>query len=262
MRIHNIQKVKKREMCIVVIFIVMIIKSVWDVVHLYFISKVENLTPGEDYCAHLNHVFLLGTGRSGSTSISQMLRNAGIFLHGEHAGILKDVLSFERKIVDTYNHPNAQSWFRTGEVDYHDRIKKYADLLYPFICKDNDYTQCGFKEVRYLEIEELSFLRKIFPCAKIILNYRKNVEKQISRQKELWNYSINASRANENFITYHKKDNNSFLIRTEDIDVVHMNRMIEWLGIYHCRFSDVSASNRGGWGYTEDTKGQCNPIRN
>ena len=208
-------------------------------------------------CDKKTHVILLGTGRSGSTSISHMLRNAGVFINGEHNGVILNLLEFERNVIRTYSNENSQSWFRNRELSREERFKSYARLMYPFICEDRTQSRCGFKEVRYLTSDEINFIRELFPCAKIIFNYRSDVQRQLESQKMLWDYSIDVNKTNAIFIESSGLDTKSTLIKTEDIQVHRMNELIQWLGVKHCEFKDVAVSNSGGWGYTEDDKGRC-----
>ena len=138
-------------------------------------------------------VFLLGTGRCGSTSIQkEFCLNTGIWLWGEHDGVLRGLKDWaervkgNRNIVDfcfknderaletivrnaDRNGDNDIAWlnrFRTGAFD---EILRRAVLI---MCAENvppDKARWGFKEIRYGPEDRVAeSLLAVFPGSSIV----------------------------------------------------------------------------------------------
>jgi hypothetical protein len=213
----------------------------------------------EEKCESERYVILLGTGRSGSTTIATMLREAGIKMTGEHAGVIHELRNLDKQVETMYGHPNTQSWLRYRTMERNDRLAFYRRFLQELFCHTGEKDAlCGFKEVRYLDDGIITFIRELFPCARVVLNYRRDVEAQIRSQQKLWDFSINATQSNEVFrrqAESHPDD--TFLLATEDLNVQNMNSLLKWLGITTCEFTRMAQSNKGDNGYRQDTRRFC-----
>jgi hypothetical protein len=110
----------------------------------------------------------------------------------------------------------------------------------------------GFKEIRYRSAAELDYLIHLFPCAKIIVNVRRDVVKQ--SESATWQKGAPAlQRENDWMIQWQQRNaRRSFFIALEDFTVPTFDRLAAWLGFPSCRFVRVAHSNARG-GYMPDS---------
>ena len=177
-----------------------------------FDTRLSDAVAGSCNACEDDWVIMVGTGRSGSTTVLEMLNSIpGVLINGEHNGQLWALLSAlnhatrgqygvesvdfvsvfgnysnmapDIDLIRARNHIQSvremQGVEDRGKVDA--ELKSYTER---FLCYVRWYfrhmlsVDCteggyrGFKEVRYATPALLAFLRDLFPCAKFILNYR------------------------------------------------------------------------------------------
>ena len=131
----------------------------------------------------------------------------------------------------------------------------------------DEYTILGFKTVRFhlgdWSVQEgAAFLRDNFPCSKIILNIRSNVDSQISSVDTNF---IQSGRTREELLQYNsfQKDlaeelgtDMAKLIDMKDWkdNVQIFNEVIQWLGFKGCAFRELVHENYNGYGRDTEHK--------
>jgi hypothetical protein len=192
-------------------------------------------------------MFIISTGRSGSTTLLKALRLVDtIRLIGE-----TNILS-ELEIL--YNGAAAIQMHRGLPVDETGillRLQHLYNILHDGENSKYDETEgvlLGSKEV-HLSSDVLPFLRKLFPCSRFIFNYRRNVEKQ----------SQSAFHKQTGSTVEQLRDNTAALLRAhdrlpvvsttlalEDFSRRSFDALLQWMGLCDCRFSDIGHYNYNG----------------
>ena len=207
-------------------------------------------------------LFVFGMGRSGSTTLKNMLNQVpGIYIGGELEGFMESVIEslrlFEKNRRSIENMANPNGHYKKTPLKMHMALQNVFKTYLGDV-PQNRYI--GFKEVRYFDIDQFN---KIFPGAKIIMNWRKNISKLIQSQIDAhFDYPIPYNRA-ELFKTKmentSKTMNDTFGLPLEDFTVENFNRLLTWLGIRGCHYTAVLHSNKNG--YEQDSsrvlEGKC-----
>eukprot|EP00040_Diaphanoeca_grandis_P043548 m.268400 g.268400 ORF g.268400 m.268400 type:complete len:268 (+) comp78342_c0_seq1:188-991(+) len=217
-----------------------------------------------DLCHDNKWVFVVATGRSGSTTIMSMLNSVpGMYISGENLNIEGSFLDLITKATTTgfdERLKNKGAWAHKKV----NRTKLLCDLqLYardaigvtPNLKPTIEFI--GWKEIRYGSIAQLDFLLTLFPCAKIIVNVRKDVMQQYNSQKKSWH--LNHSTADEEAdvrslqkrtdmtVAWEKKQNpaNTFFLPLEEFTIERFNEMIRWIGVDSgsCVFKHIAHTN-------------------
>ena len=141
----------------------------------------------------------VATGRSASTTLMYMLDALpDIRMSGEN----KNELHAIRRMIDNFKHPQASegSWKHSQVPSgaYSCAAQKMIETINPSVTtvdgtveEDDSYMIVGFKTIRLLqhvkegdeEKELVVSITEIFPCARIVINIRSEVEKQAKSQK-------------------------------------------------------------------------------
>ena len=121
----------------------------------------------------LTWVFVIGTGRSGSTTILEMLNQLpNTTLCGENFGMANGIAALASSLaeLDKQKHPSLP--FRHGPIDR----KKSFHLLHQYVWTaagiHANHGRVGFKTIRVRDPETLDAFKRVFPHAKYILNIR------------------------------------------------------------------------------------------
>jgi len=187
-------------------------------------------------------LFIFATGRSGSSTILDMVDGVPfVYIAGENKQFMTQVREMYEMPERTYNM-----------LQNHTMLCHVQGLLRDLLNFDNDAIFItGFKEISHCNWEDLRFFQRAFPCAKYILNYRKDLEKQIrsgmyrGRDQDKMRDKI--------------EDRTETLIRFADrhADIVyHMpleefgldlfNNLLRWMGVHDCNFTRMVHSNSHG----------------
>lgn len=206
---------------------------------------------GCDLCGASQHwLFILAAGRSGSTTLLEMVNQIpGIRLAGENFGGLSDL----RKLADNaqkVDHINTLAMLH-GTINRTDvlcSLQSYVRSIGGF--SDSDEI-IGFKEIRHNNKDDLAFFRELFPCARFIVNMRRNITALIESRSNLgWkteDYKV--KEAAEVLESWQRKHHAiSYLMRLEDdFTTKGFNNLLSWLGVKGCQFKSVVHKNKKGY---------------
>lgn len=211
----------------------------------------------EDGC-ELNWLFQISTGRSGSTSLMNMLNQLpNVYIAGENGGIMNKLYDLHTLSIRT-----GYSESKTKGAWWHHRINRFTlqrnmrTYVESAIGIDSyNYSWVGFKEIRHKDTDVLDFMMTLFPCSKFIVNIRQDVA---SQSKSAWygsnknNISEKLLHTNEKLIKWCKMNpERVFTISLEEFTLENLNRLASWLGFPNCKYFRISHSNKHS-GYNID----------
>jgi len=206
-------------------------------------------------------IFLLGSGRSGTTLLMKILNSVDdIMLYGEHGGFLKQIaesyfLNFtDYEIKKRFINEVEPDLVFTKKYEYNmgypwlhwygkDTIKRnYKKFVESFFNPDKLSKRVfwGFKEIRYgIGDQVLEMLIDLYPNARFVLIARDPVDviaSQLVMGKwgDLNNIVKNWASQNDHMLKFYSKNKeNCFLIKYEEMiskDSDKLNHLFEWLG--------------------------------
>jgi hypothetical protein len=232
-------------------------------------------------------VFLVATGRSGSTSLLTLLREVpGSEFLGENAGVsgaifdLSERLRMSRAYVESEGcstepqvgcRQHRAAWLHNHRPDA-DKLKDlYRELLFTALSWPSvpDVELIGFKEIRWTpKFRDVRFWLSLFPCAKVIFNIRPDVQSQL--KSGFWDLgSTNKPRALEKLMAANSEIRNlhkqwpdqSRLLPIEQLsNISALQGVIDWLGlrrrctVMRAPHENVNGTNADGltlWGEDE-----------
>jgi hypothetical protein len=192
-------------------------------------------------------VFILGLGRTGSTSLLAMMNLiAGAHLAGENFGILRSLRGLEEKAQKISGQKN-KAW-EHGDIDSNRvlcALQSYIKAIGGFAGSD---VMIGFKEIRHRDEQDLDFFKKLFPCGRFIINTRRDVAAQTLAQKALnWTVKSPIEHQTRRMEAWQQANKQvSLLMRLEDnFTTDGFNNMLSWLGVSGCRFTSLAHKNEG-----------------
>lgn len=217
-----------------------------------------------DLCAR-KFIFVIGTGRSGSTTVMQMVNELpGHFISGENLGqmlVWRDLYRAQQ-VQDRRFACMVQDWVFRHSRDPADIIEP-GDMTHrtsarALVAYEKQVAPVrGFKEIRYTSLGMLRWLKEVFPCSKMVMNIRQPEALFKSREKSFGNADHGwAQSVTKNLTDFHAERrpyNDTFLLPLEEFSVYKFNAMAAWIGVEHCRFVSV-ARNKG--------QGSKNKFRN
>ena len=119
----------------------------------------------------------------------------------------------------------------------------------------DSYSILGFKEIRYDTLEQIKFIKTAFPCSRMILNYRRDTEKQLKSaffKNSKYMSKDRLLKKNSNMEDIHKiYQETTYLMPLESFTLASFNHMLEWLLgdnklLGNCSFLKVCHSNHNG----------------
>ncbi|MCG6917650.1 MAG: sulfotransferase [Deltaproteobacteria bacterium] len=210
-------------------------------------------------------IFLLGTGRCGSTLVQKILNSVEeVMIYGEHGGFLRQIaeayfLNLEDKKIAKYilsqnvvgedatsvteSLKNPQRW--TAWTNWYNRetVKKnFRDFIESFF---NPITlgrkmHWGFKEIRYgIDDRVLEMLADLYPQGRIIFVVRNPVDVVASKISARMSAGIEAdahswTEQNSHFLEFYRLNKKSSrIVRYEDLindNGPHLDQLFNWLG--------------------------------
>ena len=178
-------------------------------------------------------VFILGTGRSGSTSLLWFLNALpGMHIVGENLGIGNLLVQLSDALVQT-EHKGGLYTAWTNSFDAASLQCDLAKLLLRLINPAPSARLVGFKTIRVFEAAPR--LASLFPCARFIINVRGSV----STQARSSFYRLNSRRAERDQLQNHsatllefarQHPTISHVIRTEELTRRGLTKLLRWLG--------------------------------
>jgi len=195
-----------------------------------------------DFCILYDFVFLVGTGRSGSTTLMAFLNGVpGIHISGENNGLIDHLAEVHSDLNNaTGRAKKGVAW--TNTFDIAEIEQDMRNMIMHTVNPSPGSKTIGFKEYRTLNEEHFNFTRRLFPCAKFIVNIREDVSSQ-SRSgfyKKLndTSDSISSSLAAKNQFLKSLADKNQdhmFLITLEEFSTQTFDKLLTFLGFSNCR---------------------------
>ena len=201
-------------------------------------------------------IFVLGTGRSGSTTVLEMINALpGVELSGEHDGLMRSFKDFKEHVDVTRNH-KSDAWkhdsAELGDLEVYCLVQRWFFLHTGRQCGSTMIH--GFKEIRYTSPDILDFLLEAFPRARIVVNFRLDKKKQAdsgwfasSTPKASQAAIEGMTRSLLEWAESRGKDK-VFLLPLEHFSVGNFSRLYSWLGFEHCRATGVVHANQGSGG--------------
>ena len=146
----------------------------------------------------LEFVLICATGRSGSTTLQQIINtipNSNIC--GENGGAINNLLEFYKNIKKTFKMSCNRKTKRCNSYEYYvkNKIKPSWYNTFNFnvirnnirytiiqmLASDNTNKVIGFKEIRYEDnkINLIKEFKELFPNTKVIIHYRSNIDEQL-----------------------------------------------------------------------------------
>lgn len=189
----------------------------------------------------LNWTIVLAMGRSGSTTVQQMIgKLPGFSMYGEEGGLLHNIRDIQSQIQKS---PRGLPWW--GSTDKN--VTTVACLAQKFYSERHGDTclhrgcRHGFKEIRYMNTIDIHWLQTVFPSAQFVLNYRK----LCSNYSDIFgrNCTVLATQRN-NFLKSAENLTSSFHMTTEELNnVTKWGELADFLGYGSCTAHNVTSAN-------------------
>mmetsp|Transcript_11864 Transcript_11864/g.33447 ORF Transcript_11864/g.33447 Transcript_11864/m.33447 type:complete len:259 (-) Transcript_11864:136-912(-) len=120
------------------------------------------------------------------------------------------------------------------------------------------YRVVGRKAIRLHTKDELNFLSRLFPCARFVINTRRDIDRQL--HSGFWQRLRRKSKMKQELFASQRKNLTSwnsvfedfsesqgpervFRMFMEDYSVSLFNSLLEWLGVHGCTFQKVAHAN-------------------
>lgn len=211
-----------------------------------------------DLLCHGNQswLFILGTGRSGSTTALEMVDAIpGFQLAGENNGIMNTLLDLYHSFQVTNAHGQGGAWSH-GEISENRLLCRMQKFVKTMIGKFDEETTkvIGFKEIRHHKHDVLAFFKKVFPGARLLINTRKDLDEQ--HLSGTWHTSVEALENHTLELDLFQKQNpaDTFKLLLEEYSKDLFNGMLRFLGVTGCSYAWVAHANNGNlsYGYESD----------
>lgn len=238
-----------------------------------------------------NFVFIIASGRSGSTSLLNMVNELpGYSISGEHAGQFWSWHELYHRFLHTqgrepyFDHQTGEPRFMvmTRQSWEHQAVHdvEFFEMMQDWYYKHTGMRNAtgyyngkasgwvgagiqrvkGCKEIRYNDPHILDFISHVFPCAKFIFNSRRALfgEQMKSAFYKKKNSTEDQVRMQAKFLMeYHESDwmkGRSMIMHMEDFqNLTIWNQMADFLERPYCRFNDVYHDNADS-GYSHESK--------
>ena len=234
------------------------------------------------------YLFILATARSGSTTLLRMLNSLpNVRLGGENLNTLFKAHEVIYNLHDEENHappiqdngvgvphgpmmhnPIPQGAYSCPTQLWIDTLNPPPEKIMheshrgdrPSVEEFDQYKILGLKSVRFhlgnwTAVEAGRFLMNNFPCARVILNYRSNVESQYESIRSRFPTSTRTKEELEAYNNFQLDlaselgpemaillDMNEWKDNTEVI-----NHVVDWLGFKNCHFQELVHENHDGY---------------
>lgn len=230
-------------------------------------------SPVCDLCDNY-HLFIIAIGRSGSTTILDALNVVpGLVLSGETNNIFEGFEMASKRLeslhcLDEVKGAFAHHPFRMLDVECHYRM--IYDIFNSVDSNDvpsgvnladlpkKSRPVRGGKEVHVLTEGGIHFLKKLFPCSRMIFNYRTDFDKhQTSQYMDVYSIDeIKEMNLNIHRLSKLYPESSYEMIMPKDFDEEGFNKLLYWLGFRDCSFAHIPHSNNKG--YKADLSAQLN----
>jgi len=203
-----------------------------------------------DLCNGRNWVFIVGTGRSGSTTMVNMLNAIpGFHIAGENYHVVHELMA-------VYGKAKRNRWPASGGPAQHRPVSELNVLCALQLITEEligatslaTSRAVGFKDISMLK-DELDFMLQLFPCARFIVNTRIDMEAQ--SRSGFWAENPNAladikkkTAVLEQWQPHHT--DRAIWFPLEKFSVAEFNHLLQWLNVTGCKFASVCHSNKEG----------------
>ena len=231
-----------------------------------------------DLCEH-KWIFVIATGRSGSTSIFEGLNALpGVQLAGENYALLNTAHAMFKKASKLASHGKDAAAFESAAEGVEETsLCSFQRVFASLAGRKPGKTYFGFKELVALPSlrkwinnkkptehfvswtqEWLDFLDRLFPCARIVFNVRRDVTAQARAIYSTFEGASNIaltqieremSAVSKALLEWHSERSQpnsgkarSFLLYTEDFTSERFTQLAQWLG-FPCTFYSVPHAN-------------------
>jgi len=221
-------------------------------------------------------VFIIATGRSGSTSLLTLLRELpGSDVLGENGGGINSLWRLDKQLkaaADLRHRDGAiekrVAWLHRPSDKLQMRselVASYRKILEATVnwrIVPGETVLLGFKEVRWAfqdQLADAELLLELYPCAKLILSYREDMETQaasgfhsVSEDRRRTVKSLRLM--NEALAAFAERHPQATLMMEAGSvsDKAALNHLLSWLGFPYCSVKDVPRVNLGGRMSTAD----------
>lgn len=225
------------------------------------LSDATRLLGGTCNLTQHRWLIILSHGRSGSTTLLQMLRQLpGVALSGEHAGVMTTFRRLRDQLQVIAEHKTREE--KNGNPDYswHGRSPITRPQL---LCLAQSWALRalddegvppllrGWKEIRYTDPADLNFIAEAFPRAQFVINYRlRSRDAHAIESKKLIGYTDKRQRlAASSLRAWAAARHNSsvFDMPLESFSKDSFTRLAAWLGMAECKAERLLHFNRVAW---------------
>ena len=232
-------------------------------------------------------LFIVSTGRSGSTTLLRMMNMLpNVRLSGENSNELfvasKLVTNLRTKEVNILDGTARQGAWAHNEIPQQamacpiQQILETLDIAPTEVLQEmhqrgghplrveEEHNILGAKVIRiqtgdWTPLQASIFFKQNFPCSRIIVNYRSDIESLAqSRAKAGWDSSKEKLHEQVDFLLEFARNLGQDMSKlidmtkwTEDISI--LNEVIDWLGYEHCHFDSLLHENHDGYGRDEES---------
>lgn len=185
------------------------------------------------------YLFIVGTGRSGSTSLLKTLNLLpGMHLCGE-TGLLPALRDMYRAVQGS---GASSQQLLTLLLDQ----QRFFSQLHPPASSAPRPVLLGSKEV-HLPLDQLDFLLQLFPCSRVVFSYRHDLAAQINsgfHKQERTPLQLLAEER-QKMLRAHEVlgDSRTYLLALEEMDAGNLTALAGWLGYRDCEFERVGHYN-------------------
>lgn len=209
-----------------------------------------------DLCSQ-KWLFVVGLGRSGSTSLKDMLNGIdGYYIAGENGNAIGYLKSFwdglhTKKFIRSAISPGEmggpESHYPLDEEALLCDLQRTARNILGTIPPQTKVI--GWKEIRW-GAKVKDFMDRLFPCARYIINTSANITRAVQSRmrsgwRKQWSYEDVWDKQKSLKLWAAQKANRTFNVALEDFSVGLFNSMAMWLG-NNCKFNLVSHANKDG----------------
>jgi hypothetical protein len=218
--------------------------------------------PSDDPLCARKFVFIVATGRSGSTTIMGMLNGIpGVFVSGENdnePSRLREIFAARMQRVASNNSLSLNYWSR-------ERMSVQGwiwETNMPEVRRrrrQHPVTIVGFKEIRW-NAQDVGFIQHVCPCSRFVVSTRRDATRQArsgfyERSENPEHAVREANRRIETAAATIHPASRMFRIRLEDFSVDEFNALAAWLG-FGCKFDRLIHSNARS-SYVADGVARC-----
>ena len=179
-----------------------------------------------------------------------------VYIAGENAGMIgglynlyqKRLISIAESTEEYKNAPKVGPWWHHPiKEDLMDNIiRAYVAASIGLSASfSRSSSLVGFKDIHF-EIPHLDYLLTLFPCAKVIVNVRRDVAAQHESHFQKRTTIKKLVERNARYKEWADRHSDRvFQIALEDFNAENMTKLANWLGFDHCRYLGVVHTNGG-----------------